>query len=501
MFERISITPTFVLNKFFGYSEFREGQLEIINHILEKKDTLAILPTGGGKSICFQIPAILFGQNIRDPKVTIVVSPLISLMKDQVDALNKKGIPACFINSTLSQNEQREIYEKLKPGAKNKIKIVYASPERLASKKFITQMKNVKIGMVVVDEAHCISQWGNDFRPSYKKISHFYRHINPGFVKVAFTATANEQVQTDIIKTLKLENPFKYYKSFARNNLFIDITTCDTVTAKNLTLLRILNQHKNETGIIYCSTKKETENIAKFLSNYNLSATHYHGGVEKEQKEEIQNEFISGEIKLIVATNAFGMGIDKDNVRFVIHYQVPGNIENYYQEIGRAGRDGKPSKCYTLFHKSDLKVQYGFINNQKNLEQQKINQDKLNKIINLMKTKKCRSKLVFEYFGEVQRRDCGNCDNCHRKVSNKIKEHPLLSKVSEKELQIIKRLLRKKYSFPKPSMFLTDKEVCYLSIVKPRNKRECLNIPGLGLAWVNHWWDTVSPLLSSDVKI
>ena len=495
MFERIKITPEFVLKKFFGYFNFREGQLEIINKILAKKDTLAILPTGGGKSVCFQIPALIFAQNINDPQITIVISPLISLMKDQVDSLNSKGISACYINSSLSKIQQIETCKLIEF---NKIKIVYVSPERLKSKTFIDLIKKVKVGMIVVDEAHCISQWGNDFRPHYKKISDFYKYINKNVVKVAFTATANKMVQQDICQTLKLNKPFIFFKSFSRKNLFLDIVKCESETIKNLVLLRILNSHKNQTGIIYCSTRKATENLVGFLQKYNFPSTYYHGAIEKKEKEIIQNSFINEEKKLIIATNAFGMGIDKSNVRFVIHYQIPGNIENYYQEIGRAGRDGKKSRCYCLYYENDMRIQMSFIKNKSIHE--KINIDKLKQIYEFLETKSCRTNMILEYFGETQSKSCNNCDNCKLRKSIQIVpvEHALLKKVSESEIFIIKKLLKKKYIYKKPTNFLTDTEICYLSFAKPKDRIDCTKIPGLGIGWANHWWKIVAPIIEAN---
>ncbi len=513
MFEKVSISPNLILNKFFGYSEFREGQLEIVNNILAKKDTLAILPTGGGKSICFQIPALIFGQNINDPHTTIVISPLISLMKDQVDALNRKGIPSCYINSSLSKNKQNEAYKLIKQKSietEKCIKIIYVSPERLKSKEFINIVKEINIGMLVVDEAHCISQWGNDFRPHYKQISDFYQFINKDVVKVAFTATANKTIQDEICATLKLQNPFIYLKSFSRKNLYLEVITCESEIIKNLVMLRIINQHLGQTGIIYCATRKATENIANFLQTFNISANRYHGAVDKKEKEEIQDSFINGKINLIVATNAFGMGIDKSDVRFVIHYQMPGNIENYYQEIGRAGRDSKPSNCYCLYFPEDIKIQLSFAKyNKESQEQTKINIQKLKQIYKLFKTNKCRTNMILEYFGESPQKRCYNCDNCRKsddrrnsddrdnlKLQNKSQKHSLLTKVSQAEILLIKKLLIQKYLQKKPTSFLTDTEICYLSIVKPSNKNDAMKIPGLGSGWTKMWWKTVAPVIN-----
>jgi ATP-dependent DNA helicase RecQ len=498
MFEKIAITPHLILQKFFGHSKFREGQLEVINNILDKKDTLAVMPTGGGKSICFQIPSLIFSQNKNNPKVTIVVSPLISLMKDQVDSLNSKGISACYLNSSLSKTKRQETLELIKL---KKIKLIYISPERLKSEEFIRVIKKIKIGMIVIDESHCISQWGSDFRPSYKEISNFYQYINKGVVKVAFTATANKVVQKDICKTLDLKNPFLFLKSFSRKNLNLEIIKCENETIKNLALIRIINKHKNQSGIIYCSTRKTTENLVGFLQKYNISTANYHGAIKKNKKEMIQNAFINGNQKLIIATNAFGMGIDKADIRFVVHYQIPGNIENYYQEIGRAGRDEKDSDCYCLYYKNDIKIQKYFIKGTD--KQKKLNIEKLKKMIDLLETKKCRMNSILKYFGEIPKNNCTNCDNC-KKVTNKNKahtKHPLLVKTSIPETLLIKKLIKQKYKYKKPTNFLTDKEICYLSLAKPKNKIDCMKIPGLGKGWVDAWWKTVSPIINNNDKI
>lgn len=514
MVYKASLLPKQILKKRFGYSEFREGQLEIINNILAKKDTIAILPTGGGKSICFQIPALIFGQNKNNSQISIVISPLISLMKDQVDALNSKGISACFINSSQSQRKQNETFELIKlksQSEKNIINIIYVSPERLTSPKFINLIKKLNIGMIVVDEAHCISQWGDDFRPEYKQISNFYKYLNKDVVKVAFTATANKTVQKDISETLKLNKPFIFFQSFARKNLFLEVLDCQSETIKNLLLLRILNKHKNQTGIIYCSTRKMTENITKFLLKFNISSSHYHGAIDKKEKEMIQNSFINGNQKIIVATNSFGMGIDKNNIRFVVHYQVPGNIENYYQEIGRAGRDEKLSKCYCLYYKDDLKIQLSFLKNSKqNLEK---NLENLKTMNSYFKTKNCRTNFILKYFGEIKNENCCMCDNCSTiNISNQglntesnidkniinHPNHPLLTKISNSEIELIKKLVKKKSSYKNPTNFLTDTEICYLSIVRPKNIDDYLSIPGLGIGWINTRWKVVAPIINSN---
>lgn len=501
MFEKITITPKLILNKFYGYNNFRKGQLEIIESILSKKDTLAIMPTGGGKSICFQIPAIVFSQSIEKPQLTIVISPLISLMKDQVDTLNNKGIKACYINSSLSKKIQKENFKLI---SQKKIKILYVSPERLSSKSFISLIQKVDIAMIVVDEAHCISQWGNNFRPEYKNISNFYKYINKSVVKVAFTATANEKVQLDICNTLKLTTPQIYIRSFSRENLNIEIISCESERIKNLILLRILNQHKGETGIIYCATKIATQNVSEFINKYRLISKFFHSKIEKEIKNTIQTEFMEGKIKLIVATNAFGMGIDKSNVRFVIHYQIPGNIENYYQEIGRAGRDNKISNCYCLYLKDDLKIQRSFIKNDSfSFEKDLI---KLKQMYSFLESKNCRRNEILKYFGEIKNENCNQCDNCLKaKINNQYKtkyhNNQLLLKISKNEMKIIKRLLQQKIQFTNSSFFLTDAEICFLSILKPKCKDDYYSVPGIGKGWIDKYYKLTDSIMNSNDKI
>ena len=321
----MSIKPLDILHKYYGYTSFRKGQENIITSIINKEDVLAIMPTGGGKSICYQVPALCLDG------ITIVISPLISLMKDQVDALKTMGVKARLINSSLSNSEYSEVLEEIE---NDECKIIYIAPERLDSMEFVNIIRGKNISQVAIDEAHCVSQWGHDFRVSYKKIPYFINRLDKRPIVTAFTATASNEVREDIINILDLHNPAVYITGFDRENLSINIVNS---SSKNKYTLDYVENHKNESGIIYASTRKEVETIYEGLLKRNYSVAKYHAGLSNEARKEYQENFINDDIKIMVATNAFGMGIDKPNIRWVLHYNMPQSIENYYQEIGRAG--------------------------------------------------------------------------------------------------------------------------------------------------------------------
>ena len=397
----MNIKPLDVLHKYYGYTSFRKGQENIITSIINKEDVLAIMPTGGGKSICYQVPALCLDG------ITIVISPLISLMKDQVDALKTMGVKARLINSSLSNSEYNEALEEIE---NDECKIIYIAPERLDSMDFVNIIRGKNISQVAIDEAHCVSQWGHDFRVSYKKIPYFINRLDKRPIVTAFTATASNEVREDIINILNLHNPAVYITGFDRENLSINIVKS---SSKNKYTLDYVENHKNESGIIYASTRKEVETIYEGLLKRNYSVAKYHAGLSNEARKEYQENFINDDIKIMVATNAFGMGIDKPNIRWVLHYNMPQSIENYYQEIGRAGRDGEDSECVLLFSPGDVHTQKYLVEvGIENSERKRVQYKKLQQMVDLVYSNTCYRKSILNYFGEPFLEDCNNCSNC-----------------------------------------------------------------------------------------
>ena len=397
----MNIKPLDVLHKYYGYTSFRKGQENIITSIINKEDVLAIMPTGGGKSICYQVPALCLDG------ITIVISPLISLMKDQVDALKTMGVKARLINSSLSNSEYSGVLEEIE---NDECKIIYIAPERLDSMEFVNIIRGKNISQVAIDEAHCVSQWGHDFRVSYKKIPYFINRLDKRPIVTAFTATASNEVREDIINILNLHNPAVYITGFDRENLSINIVKS---SSKNKYTLDYVENHKNESGIIYASTRKEVETIYEGLLKRNYSVAKYHAGLSNEARKEYQENFINDDIKIMVATNAFGMGIDKPNIRWVLHYNMPQSIENYYQEIGRAGRDGEDSECVLLFSPGDVHTQKYLVEvGIENSERKRVQYKKLQQMVDLVYSNTCYRKNILNYFGEIFLDDCNNCSNC-----------------------------------------------------------------------------------------
>ncbi|MHA7964299.1 DNA helicase RecQ [Paenibacillus sp. CAU 1782] len=393
-----------LLKKIYGYDSFRKGQENIIEGILNGKDTLAILPTGGGKSICYQLPAMLL------PGTTLVISPLISLMKDQVDSLTRLGVPAAFLNSSLSPAEYREVLQ----GARNgDYKLLYAAPERLDAPMFQALSESMKIPLIAIDEAHCVSQWGHDFRPSYRQLAGWINRLEQRPLVAAFTATATSDVADDIEHVLGLRSPSRFVTGFARPNLSLSVITG---VDKKRFLTQFLSDRKDQSGIIYTATRKEAEDVCSQLQKAGFEAGKYHGGLSDTERAETQEQFRFDDIRIMVATNAFGMGIDKPNVRYVLHWQMPGDLESYYQEAGRAGRDGEESQCVLLFEPADMQVQRFLIEQGAGDEGRKsIQMSKLHMMMNYSRTQRCLQQFIVDYFGESDVGPCGKCSCCQDK--------------------------------------------------------------------------------------
>ncbi|EGT3615984.1 DNA helicase RecQ [Clostridium perfringens] len=390
-----------ILNNIFGYREFRKGQQEVIEKILSGRDVFCILPTGGGKSLCYEIPAYILSG------VTLVISPLISLMKDQVDNLNSLGIKAAYISGG---NDFEEVKKIMGSFIKCEIKLLYVSPERLENKYFLENVEKANVTQVVVDEAHCVSIWGHDFRKSYSKIKPFINKLRKRPIVTAFTATATEVVMKDSIELLGLKDPFIYKGSFSRDNLEINILK---EVDKLESISEIISEHEEESGIIYCSTKNEVEELYKNMIYRGKSVGKYHGSLKDKEKNYYQEEFLNDNFKVMIATNAFGMGIDKPDVKFIIHSTFPKSIENYYQEIGRGGRDGSLAKCYLLYSEQDIRLMDYLISSTTEISRRTIELKKLEQIIEFCNFNKCLRKYILDYFGEENSiKYCNNCTNC-----------------------------------------------------------------------------------------
>ena len=390
-----------ILNKYYGYSYFKEGQDKIISNILRGRDTLSIMPTGAGKSVCYQIPALIFNG------ITLVVSPLISLMKDQVDSINDIGISAAYINSTQSLDEIKEILNLCYEG---EIKLLYIAPERLESEYFNKMLRKLFISQVAVDEAHCVSMWGHDFRKSYRYILPFVNSLRIRPVVTAFTATATKEVRKDILNLLGLIEPYTYIGSFDRENLNISVHKEED---KAEFVKDYIREHEEESGIVYCSTRKEVDALYNYLKERGLSIAKYHGGLKDEEKSYYQDEFLKDNYNVMIATNAFGMGIDKSNVRYILHFTICKNIESYYQEIGRGGRDGEKAECHLLFNRDDIRTLEYLIYTTAGNNRKEIEIKKLQNMIDFCESDKCYRSFILDYFGDENVKPyCNNCSNC-----------------------------------------------------------------------------------------
>jgi ATP-dependent DNA helicase RecQ len=507
-------TPHETLHKYFGFSEFREGQLEIVESILSLHDTLAILPTGGGKSLCFQIPGLMLEGT------TLVISPLISLMKDQVDRLNSKGIAATYINSSL---EKQDLDQRLTLAKSGTYRFLYISPERLASQAFIEVISAITIPLVIIDEAHCISEWGHDFRPEFREIADRLTLLPQRPVIAAFTATATIQVKNDIVTSLRLEQPRIFSQPTVRTNLSLHAYFCHGATCQELALFRLLKKHRAQSGIIYAATRQHTVMLADRINAWleqeasapvgrararkkqtMQAAAYYHGGVDALERSSIQQAFIENKVRVVVATNAFGMGIDKPDIRFVIHYQMPGSIEQYSQEAGRAGRDRKPAAAYVLYNPENLTIHTKLIEHTKDnarLREQRLL--KLAKLSEFCTEQRCKHAVMSEYFGESSD-DCRDrCSFC----SGEEFDHPLLVAVSDpSEKEFIHRLQEKRAELADQHRLLltevcTDKVLCQLALHRPQTQAGCSLISGVGDGWLERWWESFKPLLRQHSEV
>lgn len=455
------------LRKYFGFSEFRQGQLEIVLAILQRTDVLAILPTGGGKSLCFQVPALAFQGT------TLVVSPLISLMKDQVDHLLAKNIAASYLSSNLERDEIEKRLRKLAEGA---YKLFYVAPERLSSTHLINICQKIEIPLLVVDEAHCISLWGHQFRPSYQKIPEFIKKINhkqQKIVTAAFTATANAQTKQEIKHFLSINHAREFAHGFIRSNLIFHNIICPSLFAKNTWIFKLLKKHQKENIIIYCATRKACEQLVKLIECLDFHERYrtaiYHGGLDKEQRELAQNLFLQNKIKIMIATNAFGMGVDKSDVRVIIHYQLSANLENYYQEAGRAGRDGVTSFAYLLYHEADAVIQKGMIessytkdsNNRRSVELHK-----LKIMCQYATSQSCLQDKIANYFAGHSSNICQNCQFC-------LKRHLGLDDLEED------------FIAHQPHAQITIAQLELAAILEPKSLADWQKIPGVGSGIIN----------------
>lgn len=469
-----------LLKKYFGYDEFRPLQEEIIKNVTGGRDTFVLMPTGGGKSLCYQLPALHFNG------LTVVISPLIALMKDQVDSLIVNGISAAYINSSLSSQEINEIQRKIISG---EIKILYIAPERLSQRDFENFLLRLNISLIAIDEAHCISEWGHDFRPDYRNLKNL-RTIFPHIPIIALTATATDKVEEDIIKQLGLSEPKKFKASFDRKNLNFTILKKEKGFEK---IVHYLEKYKNESAIIYCFSRKDTEKIAQELRGNGYNALPYHAGLSSEDRKRTQEKFINDEVQIITATIAFGMGIDKSNVRLIIHNTFPKSMEGYYQEVGRAGRDGLQSECIMFFGKGDWWNHQYFINFINDPALKKAAEKKLQEVVSYAEGKNCRRKYILAYFGEnYGNENCNACDICHGIDMNK--EFQLKSEAKTKankkteieydlllfeELRHLRKSLATQLGVP-PYIVFGDRSLQEMAYYYPVTEDEFLKISGVG---------------------
>lgn len=500
------------LKHYFGYDSLRPGQQELIEGILQRKDVLGIMPTGAGKSLCYQVPALMLDG------ITIVVSPLISLMTDQVKALNQAGVHAAYINSSLTDNQIRTA---LFYAAQGRYRIIYVAPERLNTIRFLEFACQVDISMVTVDEAHCISQWGQDFRPSYVGIADFLAQLPKRPVVSAFTATATERVKQDIMKSLRLQNPVTVVTGFDRPNLFFRAVTRKGGKEKDNSILNYVKKHEDESGIIYCATKKNVDKIYELLQQYGIAAGHYHAGLSLEERKKNQDDFTYDRIRVMVATNAFGMGIDKSNVRYVLHYNMPQSLEYYYQEAGRAGRDGEEAECVLFFSKQDIMINKFLLQNKasagdvaSDMQKTANDQRKLQQMINYCETDKCLREFILSYFGDTTPCICNKCSNCvvvedeeeetYVETGKKRKKAAQLAGLNElgaalfEKLRSVRTELAAEKSVP-PYIICSDKTLKDICAKLPRDKEQLADVYGMGEQKIQNYGEAFVTAVNSFV--
>lgn len=500
------------LKQYFGYDSLRTGQEELINGILAGHDVLGIMPTGAGKSLCYQLPALMLNG------ITLVISPLISLMSDQVKALNQAGVHAAYINSSLTENQIRMA---LSYASQGRYKIIYVAPERLNTPRFLDFACNADISMLTVDEAHCISQWGQDFRPSYLEIAGFLTRLPRRPIVSAFTATATERVKNDIVASLGLNNPVTMVTGFDRPNLFFRVVTRRGGSQKDNSIINYVKKHEDESGIIYCATKKNVDKLYTLLNEQGISAGRYHAGLSNDERKQNQEDFTYDRIRVMVATNAFGMGIDKSNVRYVLHYNMPQSLEYYYQEAGRAGRDGEEAECVLFFSKQDIMINKFLLQNKasagdvaSDMQKTANDQRKLQQMINYCETDKCLREFILSYFGDTTPCICNKCSNCvvvedeeeetYVETGKKRKKAAQLAGLNElgvalfEKLRSVRTELAAEKSVP-PYIICSDKTLKDMCAKLPRDKEQLADVYGMGEQKIQNYGEAFVTAVNSFV--
>ena len=500
------------LKQYFGYDSLRTGQEELINGILAGRDVLGIMPTGAGKSLCYQLPALILKG------ITLVISPLISLMSDQVKALNQAGVHAAYINSSLTENQIRMA---LSYASQGRYKIIYVAPERLNTPRFLDFACNADISMLTVDEAHCISQWGQDFRPSYLEIAGFLTRLPRRPIVSAFTATATERVKNDIVASLELNNPVTMVTGFDRPNLLFRVVTRKGGSQKDNSIINYVKKHEDESGIIYCATKKNVDKLYTLLNEQGISAGRYHAGLSNEERKQNQENFTYDRIRVMVATNAFGMGIDKSNVRYVMHYNMPQSLEYYYQEAGRAGRDGEEAECVLFFSKQDIMINKFLLQNKasagdvaSDMQKTANDQRKLQQMINYCETDKCLREFILSYFGDTTPCICNKCSNCvvvedeeeetYVETGKKRKNAAQLAGLNElgaalfEKLRSVRTELAAEKSVP-PYIICSDKTLKDICAKLPRDKEQLADVYGMGEQKIQNYGEAFVTAVNSFV--